>query len=57
MLIAAFVILVFALPTFAKVIGMAGGAYIMVRGLDNVDRGLTDPRREKLKVIFPKRRA
>jgi hypothetical protein len=41
----------------AKIIGMAAGAYIFVRGLDNIDRGLPDPWRVKLKLIFSQRRA
>jgi hypothetical protein len=39
----------------AKLLGAAGGVYIIVRGLDNIDRGLTNTWRTNLKLIFPQR--
>lgn len=44
--------------TLAKLLGIMGGIYIMIRGLDNIDKGLTSTStlRAKWDILFPKTR-
>jgi predicted permease len=41
--------------SLSKLLSLAGGVYIIVRGLDNIDKGLTPLRRVRWALFFPSR--